>query len=71
VRALDDLEMHPSGRNKGPTVVVVVVVVEHGKERANVAILEAPLSWSEAIRHNMDRRNLWVKLETHYVGLIN
>ena len=28
---------------------------QHGDERANVAIIEGPLSWSEAIRHNMEK----------------
>ena len=51
----NNLELHPSGRNEGPTTVVVVVVVEHSEERANVAILEASLSWNETIMHNVEK----------------
>ena len=29
------------------------ILLQHGKEWTNVAIFEAPLSWSEAIRNNM------------------
>ena len=31
------------------------ILPQHSEERANVALIEGPLSWSEAIRHNMEK----------------
>lgn len=42
---------------------------QHGEEHAHVAIFEALLSWSEAIRHYMWR--LRAMLEPHYIGFRN
>ena len=45
------------------------ILPQHGEEPANMAIIEDPLIWSEASRHNTDK--LMAMLETHYIGLRN